>query len=108
MDTAVSTTVSTTGSTGASDLAGKAGADLPTLSAEELHLYLLKAFTVGNRAKRKLIDGLLHLHESRFYLLLGYSSICAERMLETDAAPPSLPCKGRNTPRLRRRVLLRD
>jgi len=71
----VDTTVSTTGSTGASDLSGKAGADLPTLSAEELHLYLLKAFTVGNRAKRKLIDGLLHLHESRFYLLLGYSSI---------------------------------
>jgi len=71
----VDTTAITTVSTPASDLAGKASADLPTLSAEELHLYLLKAFTIGNRAKRKLIDGLLHLHESRFYLLLGYSSI---------------------------------
>src|SRR5256885_5858236 len=71
----------------------KPSLDLPTLSPEELHLYLLKAFTIGNRAKRKLIDGLLHLHESRFYLLLGYSSIFqyAEKFSATSGRKPTRP-----------------
>ncbi|MBI4584111.1 MAG: hypothetical protein HY717_08820, partial [Planctomycetes bacterium] len=47
----------------------------PAVSAEELHTILLKAFKVGNLARRKFIQALLAMDSSRLYLQLGFSSI---------------------------------
>ncbi|MBI4584493.1 MAG: hypothetical protein HY717_10795, partial [Planctomycetes bacterium] len=47
----------------------------PALSAEQLHTILLKAFKVGNLARRKFLQALLAMDSSRLYLQLGFSSI---------------------------------
>src|SRR5262249_42984008 len=47
----------------------------PTLSAEEIHKILVQSFRLGNRLRRKFLEALLLLSETKLYLLLGYSSI---------------------------------
>ncbi|MBI4583703.1 MAG: hypothetical protein HY717_06745, partial [Planctomycetes bacterium] len=47
----------------------------PAVTAEQLHIILLKAFKVGNLARRKFLQALLAMDSSRLYLQLGFSSI---------------------------------
>lgn len=47
----------------------------PTLSAEEVHKILLQSYQLGNRLRRKFLEALLLLSETKLYLMLGYSSI---------------------------------
>jgi hypothetical protein len=49
--------------------------ELPPVSAEELHQYLLTAHRVGNWARHRYVTGLLALLESRHYVSLGCSSV---------------------------------
>jgi hypothetical protein len=51
--------------------------ELPTLSAEELHKYLVRAFRLGNGARYRFATGLCAMEESRLYLELSYPSIQA-------------------------------
>ena len=49
----------------------------PNVSAEELHEILLLTHSTGNTARRRFIDSLRALSESRLYRQLGYPSIAA-------------------------------
>jgi hypothetical protein len=49
----------------------------PSISAKELHGLLLTAHAGGNLARRRFIDALRALHESRLYLHLGFPDIAA-------------------------------
>ena len=46
-----------------------------TISAKELHRYLLKAYRLENRLRRRFIDGLFAMAESKLFLKLGCSSV---------------------------------
>ena len=46
-----------------------------TLSAEEIHGYLLKTYRISNRLRREFLKALLSLSEGKLYLKLGFSSI---------------------------------
>ena len=48
---------------------------LSTVSPDELHRFLLKAYRIGNRARHKFARALLAMYRSRFYASLGYSTI---------------------------------
>jgi hypothetical protein len=52
-------------------------ADLPTLSAEELHKYLVRAFRLGNGARYRFAEGLCAMEEGKLYLELSYPTIYA-------------------------------
>ncbi len=56
-------------------VAGNPPNSLPSISAEELHELCQKAYRIGNRARYKLMLGLLALQESGLFYKLGYSSI---------------------------------
>ena len=43
----------------------EANLELPPVSADDLHRYLLTAYRVGNWARHRYVNGLLALHESR-------------------------------------------
>jgi hypothetical protein len=47
----------------------------PTLSAEEVHGILVQSYRLGNRLRRKFLEALLLLSETKLYLMLGYSSV---------------------------------
>jgi hypothetical protein len=49
----------------------------PSISAKELHDLLLTAHAGGNVSRRRFIDALRALHESRLYLQLGFPDIVA-------------------------------
>jgi hypothetical protein len=49
----------------------------PSISAKELHELLLTAHAGGNVSRRRFIDALRALHESRLYLQLGFPDIVA-------------------------------
>jgi hypothetical protein len=49
----------------------------PSISAKEIHELLLTAHAGGNLARRRFIDALRALHESRLYLQLGFPDIAA-------------------------------
>src|SRR5262245_59850120 len=48
-----------------------------SISAEELHEILLVAHSAGNTARRRFIDALRAMHESRLYRQLGFPNIAA-------------------------------
>src|SRR6266850_4595838 len=50
-------------------------ANVPTISAEELHRIVLRALRVNNLSRHKLILTLLILSEGKLYVVLGYSSM---------------------------------
>ena len=45
------------------------------ISAEELHRFLLTAHKVQSRARRRFLEGLLQMEESRLYTLMGSPDI---------------------------------
>ena len=45
-----------------------------TISAEELHRLLLKAYVLGARVRIRFLKALLALHRTRLYIQLGFSS----------------------------------
>src|SRR5512134_671688 len=49
----------------------------PSLSALELHEILLRSQAALNRTRKRFIDALRALHDTEFYLQLGYPSISA-------------------------------
>ena len=49
----------------------------PSISAEELHEILLVAHSAGNTARRRFIDALRAMQESRLYRQLGFPSLAA-------------------------------
>ena len=49
----------------------------PSISAAELHEILLTAHASGNVARRRFMDALRALHESRLYMELGFPDIAA-------------------------------
>ena len=50
-------------------------APTPVVSAEELHEALLKAFALGNQARRRFMEALRIMAEAKLYLTFGFSSI---------------------------------
>ena len=50
-------------------------ASTPVVSAEELHEALLKAFAVGNPARRRFMEALRVMAEAKLYLTFDFSSI---------------------------------
>jgi len=49
----------------------------PSITAEELHEILLVAHSAGNTARRRFIDALRAMQESRLYRQLGFPSLAA-------------------------------